>query len=391
MNTIGIDSGFALSGNPVLISCHTPLGGSAGITRLVVDMEGGRLHECLVTPPVTVNISEIIDEYIPFITELPAGNTQPVYRVETETDWLSRTVDVWAENDEGDKLPAVSFKAFRGGISNQNIRLFADAGQDVFTSRFCNYSGNFFLTTRSWSWRVVIKETELEPLYFVFNRSNGKLKIVDKSSGESSTYVISSKGVYAIDVKALRRSFFDTLNVLSSSFDIYVDDAFSCSVVISRSAPATERRLLRFRNSFGVFESMEIVGEMKASVLHSEDEDRTFSRYDAITDGFISERLRPDSTLSYSCSIVLSNRDSCGFIMDMLGSDEVYLIGLAAPVRVIPSVDEFSYNVRPVKPENINVVLTVDTSETFGTQNISSVEDSRKPKIFSEQFSNQFN
>ena len=78
--------------------------------------------------------------------------------------------------------------------------------------------------------------------------------------------------------------------------------------------------------------------------------------------------------------------------MDMLGSDEVYLLDLTGlPVRVIPSAEEFVYKQRPEAPQSFTLTLELADSETNILQEIIDGSEARKPRVFSKQFSKQFN
>ena len=76
----------------------------------------------------------------------------------------------------------------------------------------------------------------------------------------------------------------------------------------------------------------------------------------------------------------------------MIGSEEVYLLDLTpTPLKVIPSVENFSYRPRPESPEKFSIKLELSDSEINIMQDIIDGSDGMKPRIFSKQFSIQFN
>ena len=84
--------------------------------------------------------------------------------------------------------------------------------------------------------------------------------------------------------------------------------------------------------------------------------------------------------------------DEVRFLMDMIGSEEVYLLDLTpTPLKVIPSVEEFTYKPRPDTPEKFTLKLEIADSETNIMQEIIDGSEGRKPRVFSKQFSKQFN
>ncbi len=84
--------------------------------------------------------------------------------------------------------------------------------------------------------------------------------------------------------------------------------------------------------------------------------------------------------------------DTVRFLMDMIGSEEVYLLDLSElPVKVIPSIEELKYKPRPETPQKFTVKLQMAEDETNIMQDIIDGTESRKPRVFSKQFSKQFN
>ena len=140
------------------------------------------------------------------------------------------------------------------------------------------------------------------------DEGNGTLSALFHKSGEISVYdrCRTNDGqnsntrrefrqrYFALDIDALRKQFFDEYGVLSNSFDIYKGDPsqYSCSIVIERSDPAQERYRLKFRNSLGVFEIIELAGELTITPDYAAADEARFSRYDAETDDFTADRER---------------------------------------------------------------------------------------------------
>lgn len=151
------------------------------------------------------------------------------------------------------------------------------------------------MTTRTAGWRIVMKETELYPLYFISLERFLYMTVVERTTGKTLIQDGNfDNGIFALDIDALRKQFFDEYGVLSNSFDIYKGDPsqYSCSIVIERSDPARERYRLKFRNSLGVFEIIELAGELTITPDYAAADEARFSRYDAETDDFTADRER---------------------------------------------------------------------------------------------------
>lgn len=117
-----------------------------------------------------------------------------------------------------------------------------------------------------------------------------------------------------------------------------------------------------------------------------------FKRYDPVTDDYYSQRDRIERKQSISIQTGVKRPDEVRFLMDMLGSDEVYLLDLGAlPVRVIPSAEEFTYKQRPEAPQSFSLTLELADTETNILQEIIDGSEAKKPRVFSKQFSKQFN
>lgn len=88
----------------------------------------------------------------------------------------------------------------------------------------------------------------------------------------------------------------------------------------------------------------------------------------------------------------VTDRDRVAFVLDMVTSDEVYLLDLSPlQVRVIPSLDEFSFDLRPEKPIEINLTFTLTESDVMLSHQIISGNESVRPRLFSAEFNNRFN
>lgn len=391
MNISNMRSGFVFTRNPIIYTGNPGLLGPKEVGRLFVEMEGLTIFEGRVSMPIKVNLADIIDANAPYFTDVPEGNTAPIYQVEDPGELYCRSVAVWIENSEGDDPDPVEFIAIPGGISKQNYRRFYNTRNDIFTARFFNPKGNYFLTTRTAGWRISMKETEVAPLYFIF-KTDQEITITEKVSNNSIEFGEYENGVYALDINALRQRFFDEYNVLSSQFDVYTDQVFSCRIVIERVETIRERYRLKFRNSLGVFEIIELVGELTLTPSYGEGDETTFQRYDMATDDFQTERERLPRTLSITAQTGPKRPEEIRFLMDMIASDEVYLLDLTdLPVKVIPSIEELQYRPRPEGPENFSVKLEMADREINIMQDIIDGTEGRKPRVFSKQFSEQFN
>lgn len=391
MNIQGITSGYAFTRNPIIIRESYPSD--------AFDKNGGRfwlmfgdrvIYEGRFFPPCDIDIAEILNASVPFYSEPPEDNDNPVVEIEREDNIRARKCYITCEYDRLESRG--EFIAIPGGISKQNYKRLLTVGKDIFTARFHNPKNNFFLTTRTAGWRIVLKETELFPLYFFVCRTQEVVDVVESVTHTSLTFDRLQPGVYALDIAALRRRFDYESGVIPSVFDIYMAGVFSCRIVVERSDISKERYRLKFRNSLGIFEIIELTGELSITPDYSEAKDATFNRYDSITGGFCTDRERVERKQSITVETGVKRPEEVRFLMDMIGSDEVYLLDMTPfPLRVIPSVEGITYKPRPDTPEKFTLKLEIADSEINIMQEIIDGTEGIKPGVFSKQFSKQFN
>lgn len=392
MNVQGIKSGYAFSRNPIIIGESFPIDDPNKIPdgRCEIIYAGTTIYEGRFSPPLAMNVAEIADAFVTFLNEPPESNISPICQIEDTGEICDRELYCYFDFDGYDS--EYSCYVIPGGISRQNYKRLIQLGKDVFQERFFNPKGNFFLTTRTASWRIVMKETELYPLYFLPHRTGDIIRIIERATGSVYENDSFDEGVAVLDVAALRRYFAEQERVLSSVFDVYYNSHFSCRIVVERCDPMRERYRLKFRNSLGVFEIIELTGELSITPEYADADESQFKRYDAITTEFYTDRERVERKQTISVETGVKRPDEIRFLMDMLGSEEVYLLDLTPlPVKVIPSAEELTYHPRPESPQKFTLKLEISSSEENIMQEIIDGSENRKPRIFSKQFSKQFN
>lgn len=391
-----VKKGIAFSKNPILLRSSLTVDDYNPITGIPFTVYASGMNQRYVgryNQPFSVNISEIVDAYAYTIGEpIMSYHINGVREVEDNGTISERKIYVDITEDNLDEWECL---IIAGGVSRQNYRRYARMKTDAFEARFLNNANNFFMTTRTAGWRIVMKETELYPLYFISLERFLYMTVVERTTGKTLIQDGNfDNGIFALDIDALRKQFFDEYGVLSNSFDIYKGDPsqYSCSIVIERSDPARERYRLKFRNSLGVFEIIELAGELAITPDYAAADEARFSRYDAETDDFTADRERITRPQSLTIETGVMRADTVRFLMDMIGSEEVYLLDLSElPVKVIPSIEKLKYKPRPETPQKFTVKLQMAEDETNIMQDIIDGTEGRKPRVFSKQFSKQFN
>lgn len=371
-------TGNAFTRNPIFLSVS-----SCSMATYSIRMNNEEIFKGNGIGEFRVNIAEIVETGITCARILP-DNTDHILAV----SGLSAEVTIHVVN-EGEEEDNLSFTAWKGGISKKEFKRLRNMGTDIFSLKFLNESCNFFFTTRSNDWRIMMRETELYPLCFIY--PGHELKITELLTGQSLTVPGTAGNFYALNLEAIRLKFFTDYGVLANLFDVYSGDTFALRIGIEQSPTVRERYRLRFLNSYGTYEVFSLEGEASVTPGMDEDEDAVFRRYDEITDDYYSDRIRTEIQEAVTIKTGFKRPQEIRFLLDLLSSDDVYLSGYGREeIKVIPSAEEFSYRVRPDAPQNVTLKLTFADKESNWTGEITE-SGYRKPKVHSKEFSKQFN
>lgn len=371
-------TGNAFTRNPIFLSVS-----SYSMATYSIRMNNEEIFKGNGIGEFCVNIAEVVETGITGARILP-DNTDHILAV----SGLSAEVTIHVVN-EGEEEDNLSFTAWKGGISKKEFKRLRNMGTDIFSLKFLNESCNFFFTTRSNDWRIMMRETELYPLCFIYPEH--ELKITELLTGQSLAIPGTAGNFYALNLEVVRLKFFTDYGVLANLFDVYSGDTFALRIGIEQSPTVRERYRLRFLNSYGVYEVFSLEGEASVTPGMDEDEDAVFRRYDEITDDYYSDRIRTEIQEAVTIKTGFKRPQEIRFLLDLLSSDDVYLSGYGREeIKVIPSAEEFSYRVRPDAPQNVTLKLTFTDKESNWTGEITE-SGYRKPKVHSKEFSKQFN
>ena len=371
-------TGNAFTRNPIFLSVS-----SSSMATYSIRMNNEEIFKGNGIGEFRVNIAEIVETGITDARIL-SDNTEHLLAV----SGLSAEVTIHVVN-EGEEEDNLSFTAWKGGISKNEFKRLRNLGTDIFSLKFLNESCNFFFTTRSNDWRIMMRETELYPLCFIYPEH--ELKITELLTGQSLAVTGTAGNFYALNLEAVRLKFFTDYGVLGNLFDVYSGDTFALRIGIEQSPTVRECYRLRFLNSYGAYEVFSLEGEANVTPGMDEDEDAVFRRYDEITDDYYSDRIRTEIQEAVTIKTGFKRPQEIRFLLDLLSSDDVYLAGYGREeIKVIPSAEEFSYRVRPDAPQNVTLKLTFADKESNWTGEITE-SGYRKPRVHSKEFSKQFN
>ena len=379
---------IAFTRNPVCFSD----GGLPGPTRRFdVSVGDCPAYTGRYTPPASIDVAEIAEAYvapIPPPEGTPVDDAGVMLRIEDETQFEARLVAVTGEDGEP-LMP--EFFALPGGISPQNFRRLKELDTDIFAARLLDKRRNFFLTTRTHGWMILLDELEVYPLAFVSLHDEDS-EIAVKAAGTEFSVTAGSvmRGIYAIDIRAARMKIAADYGFLASVFDVIYDGYTACRVVIRETPPERDTTLVRFRNSMGVFELLHLSGGREAGAA-PEEAGEDLRRYDGVTGRYFGISRRQSMTRTLTVSTGFRTDDEIRFVLDMAASEEVYLRDRTGWVSAVPSVETLQLASPQIKPESVKVKLTVSDVYDSLTPDIDDLKDFVRPRIFSDQHTDQFN
>lgn len=283
--------------------------------------------------------------------------------------------------------------AIRGGFARHML---SKCGSNKpYNVRLRPDTHNFLLTTRTNHWHIKMKQGETAcPLLMVVDHDswhydNERLELSFYADGERFDYSIPydtpapHNGIMALDLRAL------FAEQPLGNVEIEINGAFACQIEIERPEPAPEHNLIRFRNSFGAFELLELAGRASVSVEPSDDEDDSIATYDALSGRFFNQRRRISLPETITVPTGFIRPDRLNSLFDMLASDEVYLANDPLnPLRVIPSAKGIERHIRFDEPLNTEITL----KPCFADENIHQALDieTLSRSLFTQQFEPPF-
>ena len=377
----------AFTRNPILISVSAPT-----LATYKVYADGNLMFTGNGIGDFTVNISEIL-ETVFGETDAPSGNAMLLMFAQ-QNNYTYVTFEV---NTTSDNTETVQLIAWKGGINKTDYRYLRNHETDIFSAKFLNYSGNFFFTTRTYGWAITMKETELEPLAFIMPQISGEeqghISVKEVVTGHTVQIEGAPGILMALNMEAVRKHFYVQYGVLANLFDImnpYHPGRTACRIAIEEAPGAQERCAVRFLNSFGVYERIDLVGKATIQLAGNQDEDTVYQVYDEDTDSFTKKRVRIPIGSTYKIQTGIKRGDELAFIQDMLASDSVYLALPDQEIKVIPYFEQTTRAYVQTEPESMDIAFKPVEDDSNMSPRRTKYGTTR-PRIFTSVFNEQFN
>lgn len=253
----------------------------------------------------------------------------------------------------------VSFygSVIRGGCSQQLARELSANSLDMMSYRLNNHARQFLMTTRTNSRNVSMREGEIEDLFFINPGVN--ISFVSDKGRMIVPSVQTAGTLCSLSVSALRKHVFNTFSELPAYFSVQVNNNYIFDITIEKSVSKTK---LLFRNSLGVFESLEMNDEVTNEI---EIEDITISnRYDDGIGKVVSDKSRVPFTELRTYSIAYRSKHDIQFMRDAILSDDTYIVEDGKKRKVI--LDSVDYSSKSTQfAESIVLKFRDDTTMDY--------------------------
>ena len=365
-------SSRVLTGNPLKLTVASDTS-----CRYTVSVAGTQVYAGSGYGSFYVYLQDIIE---PYLSPQLCHNSDSRLLIPVSSCCKSCTVSI----TDGTTTKTLSFTAYPGGVSRTVLRSLGQG--NIFTERFLKSTGNIFFSLRGTDSLLLVRETEIIPLLFIYPPS-GTLSV--RCNSETLALSGTAYAMYALNLEAIRRKFYEDHDFIGNLFEILLSGSLVISIGITQSEFTKDRYLLRFLNSLGAYDLLECTGSASRSTEY--DDDTSYGEYDPTVDGYVTRRDRRRSRQSLSVSTGLMDEDRVIFLQDLLASEDVTLLGYEGrDIRVIPSIDDPKLLHNSFKPQSLTIDLKLaDEDDRFSTDDIDSMLGDGR--IHTSQFTEQFN
>lgn len=357
---------YSFVGNPMIVSF---MGDSAEEVVFEVRMKEQTIIELSVVLfgngdeyKASINIAKYL---VPFFRKISYDESNIVAPLED----FCIEYTIYIKNYPTEIFKSYNGKAFYGGISDSNYALLKSRNMNMFSYRLRNYERQFLFTTRTNSSNLVLRESELYP--FVFLHPGKSITILTSSGKILVPQTYPEDTLCILDVEAIRKAIYQVHNELSSFYAILVDDLTIFEIAIIPNQISEESYRIRFKNSLGAYEVIEITGKATDQTLFSEE--TTWMGYTPFN-FFEEKRSRVPSKKGLLASSGYKTKEELAFIVDMIKSDEIYFTDTSDPqnreYRCHVTPDEIKVPRQITEPQSIALKIRLVTEDLFESPDI---------------------
>lgn len=252
-------------------------------------------------------------------------------------------------------------KVVIGGISKEFQKYLLKQTTNAFTFRFLNPFSQFLFTTRTDTDYIRLNRNELSPVFFITPTAGA----ISVETDKKNRFILGTNaiGIPCMVNLPLLLDSFSASGVVSELF-FCIDEIRIFKIIISDPL-FEESYLLKFKNSFDVYEYLEVSG--KASRTPEFKNDDTFNVFDPEVQDFRKSRLRVPSTNIIDVETGYKSHADLLFIGDLLSSTQAWLVDQTYERECLVSSANYSHALRQTIPESVSLKIEFVDAEIYFT------------------------
>lgn len=365
---------IALAGNPVKLTINS----SSDATYTI----GGIFTGSVEVGTTDIYIDEILQGLLPEWSLANIPDEQQTDLLIPAAIFKDYTINI--TNGQGENF-TLNHTVIPGGISKETLRALTVENNNIFNFKLLNPSTNLFMTSRTNGQFIVMRETEIMPLFFLYPGGSMYIKIGGLTLAPVGG---TERRPHILNIPALRQQLFNDYNQLVNRFDVYFDQHYSASVILTPGTVTDARYILEFRNSYGVPERIEVTGTV--TLAPEADEEEKHSVYDPVVNDYVERRDRVASRNILSVETGFKTQEELVFLIDLLASEHTLLLGYGKqPIECTVSAEDLSIALTSREPASLHLTLRFADKDKHHTHSFNFDFDSNR--IHVDQFSSQFN
>lgn len=344
---------YSFVGNPVIIDINTDTP-----EQIVVEISANGKTIPLADYPykkeigyhVSVDISDVLNSFFDKDSNI-YGDT--IVIAELEDFLLEYTLKIGTESK--------TLYAIDGGVSNHAITTLHGYGEDMFSYRLMNPDRSILFSTRTNSPYLTLKETELFP--FVFIHPGKSITFVTASQNTITTPAMKKGIACLMDINSLRKMFYELYSEIPSYIEIQIEGSSSTYLTLIPSILTEDKYLIRFKNSLGGYEQLEITG--KGDLVPEFGEEKLYQQYND-NHIFTQKRSRVEMQEIIKIQTGYKSQSELDFLLDMIASERAYFIYPDGSIfECLISCESPKIPFRVTTPQSLELKITKTTKSNY--------------------------
>jgi len=261
-------------------------------------------------------------------------------------------------------VSAYSFtgKIIPGGLSLEFQKFMIHQDTNAFDYRFMNPMSNWLLTTRTDA--NVIKMTRRELACMFFLTPNNQQISVATNNGDVLNISTGTAGIPCMVNLPVWLASLSPESQLSTSVFFQVAGLNVIQINITDRF-SEESYLVKFRNSLGVYEFIEVSG--KAQRAPESGESSAYNMFDTDLQEFSKARQRVNTSNVLNVDSGFKSMDDLYFLGDMLAASSMWFIDRLKKFKCLVTSSNYTHALRQTTPESVSLKIEPVTTEQYYT------------------------